>query len=248
MTGGGEPALALSGVSVRFGEAQALRSIDFTLAPGAVAALVGESGSGKSTLLRLAMGLVAASAGTVAALGADPGTQPELRRRIGYVIQEGGLFPHLTAAANVALPATAEGWPQDRIHARIDELAALVGLTAAELGRRPAGLSGGQRQRVSLMRALMLEPELLLLDEPLGALDPVIRHGLQGELKALIERLGAAVVLVTHDLAEAAWFSDDLSVLRAGELVQRGTFRALRDTPATPYISSLLDAVRPLPA
>ena len=132
-----------------------------------------------------------------------------LRRRVGYVIQEGGLFPHLTALGNLALLPRHLGWNGERIRERAHELAELTHLSPSALERYPAELSGGQRQRVALMRALMLDPHALLLDEPLGALDPIVRHELQDELKRIFADLGKTVVLVTHDLAEAAWFAVD---------------------------------------
>jgi osmoprotectant transport system ATP-binding protein len=160
------------------------------------------------------------------------------------VIQEGGLFPHLSVRDNVTVMARYlrrdAGW----IETRLAELARLVQLPAALMPRFPAELSGGQRQRVSLMRALMLDPDLLLLDEPLGALDPMIRYQLQQELKDIFSELGKTVVLVTHDLAEAAFFSSTLVLMRDGRIVQTGSLEALARNPADPFVHTFLRAQR----
>jgi osmoprotectant transport system ATP-binding protein len=168
------------------------------------------------------------------------------RRRIGYVIQEGGLFPHLTAYGNAALLARTIGWPETRIRARVEELAALCQLPADALHRYPAELSGGQRQRVGLIRALMLDPAVLLLDEPLAALDPMIRFDLQDQLKQLFAELGKTVVLVSHDIAEAAFLADVLVILHHGRIVQQGAPRTLLDAPAEPFVRDFLTAQRSL--
>jgi osmoprotectant transport system ATP-binding protein len=160
------------------------------------------------------------------------------------VVQGGGLFPHLTAARNVTLVARHLGWEQGRIAARLGALAELARIPGELLDRYPRELSGGQAQRVSLMRALMLEPEVLLLDEPLGALDPITRSDLQRDLRAVVTSLGKTVVLVTHDLAEAAWFAERLALLRDGRIVQVGTLAALREAPADPYVTRFLEAQR----
>jgi osmoprotectant transport system ATP-binding protein len=173
-----------------------------------------------------------------------PANVDRLRRRIGYMIQEGGLFPHLSARDNITLVARYLRWESGRIAARLDELSELGGLEPSLLARHPRDLSGGQRQRVALMRALMLDPDLLLLDEPLGALDPVTRRGLQTELKAIFARLGKTVVLVTHDMGEAAWFAEHIVLLRDGAIVQRGSLRELREQPATTYVSEFISAQR----
>jgi osmoprotectant transport system ATP-binding protein len=200
--------------------------------------LLGPTGCGKSTLLRLLTGLARPSAGEVLLWGEPltPRTLAPLRRRIGYVIQEGGLFPHLTAAANVTLAARYFGWEAGRIAHRLDELIALTHFPADAMDRFPAQLSGGQRQRVSLMRALMLGPELILLDEPLGALDPMIRAELRAELRDIFARLGQTVVLVTHDLVEAEFFADRVILLKEGAVVQQGRFADLIERPADDFV------------
>jgi osmoprotectant transport system ATP-binding protein len=169
---------------------------------------------------------------------------PALRQRMGYVIQDGGLFPHLTARQNVELLARHLGRPRDRISARTDELAALTHFPTDGLDRFPAQLSGGQRQRVSLMRALALDPDLLLLDEPLGALDPLIRAGLQADLKQIFSSLQKTVVLVTHDLGEAGFLGDRLVLLRDGAIVQAGTLAELVRAPADPFVTRFINAQR----
>ncbi len=223
-----------------------LGPLDLAIEAARTTVLSGPSGCGKSTLLRLMIGLAAPDAGRVAFAGEEvtPGSASRLRRRMGYVIQDGGLFPHLTARANVALMARYLGWDGDRIEARLGELTTLTHFPADGLMRYPAQLSGGQRQRVGLMRALMLDPDVLLLDEPLGALDPMIRHDLQGELRDIFRALGKTVVLVTHDIGEAAHFGDQIVLLRDGLVVQRGAIRALIESPAEPFVERFVSARR----
>ena len=169
-----------------------------------------------------------------------------LRHRLGYVLQEGGLFPHMTASENLTLMARHLGWQRSRIDARVAELLALIHLTPDHLARHPSRLSGGERQRVSLARALMLDPELLLLDEPLGALDPIVRHDLQRELRQLFRTLRKTVLLVTHDIAEAGYLADHLVLMRNGEIVQRGSLSELVSTPADEFVARFVAAQRQL--
>jgi osmoprotectant transport system ATP-binding protein len=244
------PVLRLAGVAKSYGAVRALLPTDLEVADGGTTALIGPSGSGKTTLLRLMIGLTRPDAGRVmfrehTLAGSN---LEDLRRHIGYVVQDGGLFPHLDAAANVTLMARYLGWPAARIRARLAELVELARLPGDALGRYPVQLSGGQRQRVSLLRALMLDPELLLLDEPLGALDPLVRAELQEDLAAIFRSLRKSVVLVTHDLAEAAFFSADLVLMREGRLVQRGRLTDLVERPAEPFVSTFVRAQRSLPA
>jgi osmoprotectant transport system ATP-binding protein len=202
--------------------------------------LLGPSGCGKSTLLRLLMGLLMPDAGDITFDGAP--LSLAARRRIGYVIQDGGLFPHLTAVENVRLPARRA--PRETLDARIATLAELVQLPTALLARYPLELSGGQRQRVSLMRALVLDPEALLLDEPFGALDPIIRAELQQDLGRIARTLQKTIVMVTHDLGDAATLGDDVILMRAGRVVQRGPLRELVHTPADPFVTQFIEAQR----
>ena len=247
--GAAEPVLRLAQVARHFGGQRALGPIDLDVVEGGIVALIGPSGSGKTTVLRLMLGLVRPDAGEVRFCGQPllPAGLPAARARIGYVIQEGGLFPHLDARANITLMARTLRWPQARIEARLQELLALARLPADVLARHPVQLSGGQRQRVSLLRALFLDPEVLLLDEPLGALDPLVRAELQDDLVAIFQSLRKTVVLVTHDLAEAAFFSTDLVLLRGGRLVQRGSLTDLVHHPADPFVSTFVRAQRVLP-
>jgi osmoprotectant transport system ATP-binding protein len=159
-----------------------------------------------------------------------------VRRRLGYVIQEGGLFPHLTAVRNVTLMARHEAWPRNRVAARLDELVEMTQFPGDALARYPNELSGGQRQRLSLMRALFLSPRILLMDEPLGALDPLIREGLQRDLKQVFARTGATVLLVTHDLVEAGRFADRVFVMQAGRIVQQGPFAEILEKPSNDFV------------
>src|SRR5262249_22018916 len=163
---------------------------------------------------------------------------------VGYVIQDGGLFPHLTARGNVTLMARYLGWDRARIAARVAGLADLTRFPADGLDRYPHQLSGGQRQRVGLMRALMLDPDALLLDEPLGALDPLVRADLQAELRDIFRRLGKTVVLVTHDLGEAAFFADRVVLLKAGRVVQEGGPGALWPRPGDAFVPRFVQAQR----
>ncbi len=168
----------------------------------------------------------------------------EVRQRLGYVIQDGGLFPHLSARDNVTLMARYLGWDTGRIKNRLADLAELTQFPAAGLDRFPTQLSGGQRQRLSLMRALMLDPKVVLLDEPLSALDPMVRAELQDDLRAIFRSLKKTVVMVTHDLAEAGWFGDEIVLMREGRIVQRGTLKALIDSPAEPFVTQFVSAQR----
>jgi len=238
--------IELLGVTKRYLDAIALGPLDLELPTGRTTALIGPSGCGKSTLLRVIVGLIRPDAGRVRIGGVEvaPESLPQLRLRMGYVIQEGGLFPHLSARDNAAIMARHLRWDSARTQSRIDELAALVRLPAEALDRFPVQLSGGQRQRVSLMRALLLDPDVLLLDEPLGALDPMIRADLQTDLRDIFARLGKTVVLVTHDLAEAGYLAQSLILLRDGKIVQRGTLDDLLRTPADPFVEKFVHAQR----
>jgi len=225
-------------VGKSFGTELALADVSLSLEPGRTTALIGPSGCGKSTLLRVMMGLIEPDRGEVRFDGERVGRDNAraLRKRCGYAIQSGGLFPHMTAWENIALPARLARWRSDRTQERVLELAGLMDLPEDALGRFPAELSGGQRQRVALSRSLMLDPEVLLLDEPLGALDPIIRSHLQRELGALFAELRKTVVLVTHDLAEAATLApDDIVLLREGTIEQRGAFETLRKDPTSEF-------------
>jgi osmoprotectant transport system ATP-binding protein len=233
-------------VEKRFGATVALDSFSLTIAAGETAVLLGPSGSGKSTVIRIINGLLAPDSGAVWVDGQQltPGTRLQLRRRMGYVIQDGGLFPHLTARQNATLMAGYLRWARHRIDSEVRRLAELTGLSQDALDRYPLQLSGGQNQRVGLMRALMLDPDILLLDEPLAALDPLIRVQLQRDLKDIFRRLGKTVVLVTHDIAEAAFFGGRIVLMKMGAIVQQGSFRELIDRPADPFVTQFIQAQR----
>src|SRR5271168_3440086 len=218
--------LKFSNVSYRAGGRDVLSGLNFELEAGRTLVLLGRSGSGKTTALKMVNALLLPSAGEVLVEGrATTAWNPiELRRRIGYVIQETGLFPHFTVARNVGLVPRLIGWPEARIDARVKELLARVGLPPEEFANRyPRQLSGGQRQRVGVARALAADPPILLFDEPFGALDPVTRAELQREFGTLAERLGKTIVFVTHDLREALFLAEDIALLQAGRIVAQGT-------------------------
>jgi osmoprotectant transport system ATP-binding protein len=241
------PVFEARSVVRRYGEVVALGPLDLSIEEGSTTALIGPSGAGKSTLLRLFNGLVAPDAGEVRFRG-EPlrgADLPAARRQIGYVVQGGGLFPHLDAEGNVALVARWLRWDAVRIEARIAELCDIARLPRHALRRFPSQLSGGQAQRVSLMRALMLDPEVLLLDEPLGALDPMTRFDLQQDLREAFARLRKTAVLVTHDLPEAAFLADRLVLLNAGVIVQQGPPESLLREPADPFVARFVRAQRP---
>lgn len=248
----------LVGVSKTFGDAPAVHSVDLSVERGKTTVLIGPSGCGKSTLLRLIIGLIQPDSGEIifdgAKIAIDKPARRSLgeggidivRRRVGYVIQEGGLFPHLSARRNILLMARHLGRAENEMRARLNQLCALTRLPENLLDRYPLELSGGQRQRVSLMRALMLSPELLLLDEPLGALDPLVRAALQKDLKEIFARLRQTALLVTHDLAEAAYLGDEIVLMHEGRIVQQGSLKDLRQRPATNFVSEFINAQRSL--
>ena len=245
-----ESKIALRDVEMRFGDVVALHSTNLQIAAGQTTVLIGPSGCGKSTILRLIIGLLTPTSGAVQFEG-EPVSQTNilaLRRRMGYVIQDGGLFPHLTAAENVMLMARhlQPTLQADEIQAKLDELCELTRFPKDGLARYAVELSGGQRQRVSLMRGLALDPDVLLLDEPLGALDPMVRASLQTELKEIFSRLGKTVILVTHDMAEASYIGDSIVLMREGRIVQQGTLDDLRERPADGFVSEFITAQRSL--
>ncbi len=230
-----------------------LDDVSLTVAPGEVVVLLGRSGAGKSTMLRLVNGMLLPTSGEVLVDGRDTRAWDSiaLRRRIGYVLQEGGLFPHMRVADNVAVVPRLEGWPAARTDARVREMLALVDLPADSFATRwPDELSGGQRQRVGVARALAADPPVLLMDEPFGALDALTRAELQQQTARLQQRLRKTILLVTHDIDEARILGDRLCIVEAGR-VQACVDVAAFDTSVDPVVTALREAgraQRPLPA
>ena len=219
-------------------------NVSFSVAAGETLVLLGRSGSGKTTTLKLINRLLEPSDGAISIAGREArGVEPHrLRRGIGYVIQDVGLLPHMTVEQNVGLVPRLEGWAPDRIRARVRELLALVGLAPEQFAeRRPHELSGGQRQRVGVARALAVDPPLLLLDEPFGALDPITRAELQREFKGLEGRLGKAMVFVTHDVREGFLLGTRIGLMQAGRLVFLGTAEEFRRS-THPEVRAFLEA------
>lgn len=239
----------IQNVSKYYGKLVALKNISLALKEGETHIFLGSSGSGKSTLLRIISGLIDADAGQIKINQeiVSSANQKKLSSQIAYVIQEGGLFPHLTARENIALAAKLAGWGSDKIKKRTSELCQLVQLSENFLEQYPKQLSGGQRQRIALMRALMLDPPLILLDEPLGALDPLVRSELQRELKRIFNLVQKTVVMVTHDIGEGAFFGHSLSLFHEGELVQHGDFKSFIKNPVNEFVTRFIKAQVPPP-
>ena len=238
--------LELNQISKSYADVYALERCDLSIASGQTTVLIGTSGCGKPTILRLIIGLQTPDEGSIHFAGQllERDSLPASRQRMGYVIQDGGLFPHLCARDNIALMVRYLRWPDVRIATRITELAELTHFPVDVLVRFPLQLSEGQQQRVSLMRALMLDPEVLLLDEPLGALDPMIRLDLQADLREVFTNLVKMVFMVTHDLGEAAIFADTVVLLRDSRIVQQGTMEQLLREPADDYVRRFVQAQR----
>ncbi|MGZ4962143.1 MAG: ATP-binding cassette domain-containing protein [Limisphaerales bacterium] len=227
-----------------FGSAVALEPTDLEIPTHKTTVLIGPSGSGKSTILRIISGLLEPTTGWVEINGKKltRDTVSEFRHQMGYVIQSGDLFPHLSSRQNILLVAQELRLKSEDITARLQELCVLTKFPRTLLDRYPVELSGGEQRRVSLMRALMLKPDILLLDEPLGALDPMVRAGLIVDLKSLFARLNTTVILVTHDLVEAARLGDWVVLLKSGRIVQQGSFAEFSMCPAEPFVCEFFDA------
>jgi osmoprotectant transport system ATP-binding protein len=229
------------------GGAHILDDFSLTVGAGETFALVGASGAGKTTVLKLVNRLLLPDAGEVRVQGTDTRQWDpiRLRRSVGYVIQDVGLFPHLTVADNIAVVPRLEKWSDDRVAARVLELLELIGLTPETYtGRWPDELSGGQRQRVGVARALGVDPPVLLMDEPFGALDPITRRQLQQEFRRIQARVAKCVILVTHDMAEALALADRIGVLDEGRLIWCGTSRAIIESD-DPRVRALVESVVP---
>ena len=244
MTASLQKPIRLDAVTYRIGDATLVSNLSFEVNDAETVVLVGRSGSGKTTALRLINHVLMPTGGQVIVEG-KPTTEWDairLRRQIGYVIQEVGLFPHFTVARNIGLVPSLEGWPPEKIEHRTAELLDRVGLSAAVLGRYPDQLSGGQRQRVGVARALAADPPILLMDEPFGALDPITRAEIQREFLAIQRTLAKAIVFVTHDLREALLLGGRIGLMEDGRLVWMGSpdeFRVSTDPHVSAFRESL---------
>ncbi|MDY6969143.1 MAG: ATP-binding cassette domain-containing protein [Spirochaetota bacterium] len=238
--------IQLKNINHSYGENTVLNNFNLTVQARHTTTLIGPSGCGKSTILRLINGLIKPDNGEVIIDGVQlsDSNLRNMRLKIGYLIQEGGLFPNLNAKKNITLMASRLKWSNEKIQERLYKLCQMTHFPEEALEQYPMELSGGQRQRVSLMRALMLDPEILLLDEPFGALDPIIRSGLHDSLIEIFNELHKTVLIVTHDLNEAAYLSDNIILINNGNIVQSGTIKELIDTPANPFVSQFIKAQR----
>jgi len=242
--------IRLESVTKRYGGEVAVDNLSLEIADGELCVLVGPSGCGKTTTMKMINRLIEPTSGTIELDGTDVMSLSavELRRRIGYVIQQVGLFPHLTVADNVATVPRLLKWDKARIKARVGELLELVGLDPAQFGRRyPSELSGGQRQRAGVARALAADPPVLLMDEPFGAIDPITRERLQGEFLRLQQEVRKTIVFVTHDIEESVRMGDRIAILaQGGHLQQYDTPAKILGSPATPFVADFVGADRGL--
>ncbi len=239
--------IELENVSKKYGDTVVLQPTSLTVEDGNTVVLIGPSGCGKSTLLRILIGLIPTDSGSVRFEGTQMTAVNtlEMRHRMGYVLQDGGLFPHLSVIDNVALMARhLKVMDEQSIRARVSELAELTKLPVEALKRFPNQISGGQRQRVAIMRALMLDPPLMLFDEPMGALDPLVRYDLQEDLKSIFRELRKTVLLVTHDMGEAGFFGEDCILMAHGKIVQRGSIDDFHTAPEDPFVTRFITAQR----
>ncbi|MBZ9678956.1 ABC transporter ATP-binding protein [Mesorhizobium sp. ES1-1] len=237
--------IEIEGITKRYDQTAVVDDVSLVIEPRTICVIVGTSGSGKTTLLRMINRLVEPSSGIIKLDGADNRSLPayELRRSIGYAIQGHGLFPHRTVAQNIATVPVLLGWDKARTKARVDELMTLYQLDPEAFGPRyPHELSGGQQQRVGVARALAAEPNVLLMDEPFGALDPIIRTKAQEDLLAIQKRFGTTIILVTHDMEEAVHMGDKIAVMDAGKLVQYARPAEILANPANAFVETLVGA------
>ena len=238
--------IELQNITKTYNSIHALKNISSQFQAENTTILIGPSGCGKSTLIRVIIGLISPDTGAVKVNDKLLTIESvlEFRKLMGYVIQDGGLFPHLSAEDNVNIMAKYLGWNEKKIRDRIIELSELTKFPVDGLKRFPSELSGGQKQRVSLMRALMLDPKFLLLDEPLGALDPLIRFDLQTDLKGIFKQLKKTVILVTHDMNEAAYLGDSIVLMKEGEIVQIGDIKDFIENPQNDFVKKFISAQR----
>jgi osmoprotectant transport system ATP-binding protein len=238
--------ILLQNISKGFDSTGVIENFSLQIEAGKTTVLIGPSGCGKSTLIKIITGLVKPDAGLILIddLKLEESNYLSVRRNIGYVIQEGGLFPHLTAFRNVSLITEYLGWKKEKIKNRVEELSSLTKFPVDGLHKYPAELSGGQKQRISLMRALMLDPKFLLFDEPLAALDPLVRFDLQEDLKEIFRNLKKTVLLVTHDLSEAVFFGDNIVLMKDGRIIQQGRMDDFINSPADEFVTRFIKAQR----
>ena len=241
------PFLRLSGIRKSFGAFTALAGIDLDIAQGEFVCFLGPSGCGKTTLLRIIAGLEVQSAGRIEQAGRDISTLPPAKRDYGIVFQSYALFPNLCVADNVAYGLVNRKTPKADVQARVRELVAMVGLPGSER-KFPSQLSGGQQQRIALARALATKPGLLLLDEPLSALDAIVRVHLRSEIRSLQRKLGVTTIMVTHDQEEALSVADRIVVMDQGSIEQVGTPMQVYRDPATPFVADFVGRINALPA
>lgn len=240
--------IEVKNITKNFNGAPVLKNLSFSIESGKVLGLLGLSGSGKTTALKIICGLHQPQSGEIFLNKEKVSLKnlTQLRKQIGYVIQDGGLFPHLTAKQNIELVANEAKMPIKEFNQRLEELLVLCKFSPSLIGKYPKNLSGGQRQRVGIMRALLLKPKILLLDEPMGALDPITRFSMQNELKDLFTKVGCSVLLVTHDLNEAGYLCDEIILLNAGVIEQQGTMNELLANPLSDFVSTFTRSQRPL--
>lgn len=240
--------IKIDSIEKSFGTQTVIENFNLEILKGEIHILLGASGSGKTTLLRMMGGLTVPDKGQITIQGVNVHdlNQRERTTRLSYITQEGGLFPHLTAKENILLPAKVRKLDSEVLKKRLEKLSLMVDLEFSFLNKYPQQLSGGQRQRVALMRGLILDPEIVLLDEPLSALDPIVRASLQRELKDIFLKLDKTVIMVTHDIQEASFLGSQITLLNQGRVVQTSTFKELFHEPKDPFVKEFLQAQIPL--
>ncbi len=236
--------MELIDVTKKFGDITALQNLSYSFEEGKTTTIIGHSGCGKSTILRIIIGLTQPTSGSVLVRGTKLTKKNimRLRHKIGYLIQDGGLFPHLNVFDNITLMPKFLNWDKKKIEKKVEELLALTEFQENRLRLFPIELSGGEKQRVSLMRALITDPEILLFDEPLAALDPMIRSNLQKDLKIIFKKLKKTVIWVTHDIGEAGYLGDTIVLLKDGTIVQSGNISKLLKFPKNTFVTNFINA------